>query len=49
MAELRKEPSNSTLQKEIREKRKILKDEYYSKKAKEINSAAEARQVEKEF
>ena len=49
MAKLRKEPSNSTLQSEIRNKRKMLKDQYYSKKASEINSAAEARQVEKEF
>ena len=49
MARLRKEPSNSALQSEIRTKRKILKDQYYSKKASEINCAAEARQVEKEF
>ena len=27
----------------------MLKDQYYSKKASEINCAAEARQVEKEF
>ena len=47
MANLRKEPLNSALQAEIREKRKMLKDQYYSKKATEINCAAEARQVEK--
>ena len=51
MAKLRKEPSNSSLQTEVREKRKMLKDEYYSysKKATEINCAAEARQVEREL
>ena len=35
--------------KNIREKRKELKDQFYSQKASEINTAAEARQVEKEF
>ena len=49
MAKLRTEPSNSAIQTEIREKRKLLKDQYYSQKATEINCAAEARQVEKEF
>ena len=46
---LRKDPSNSTLRKNIRDKRKELKDKFYSEKAAEINNAAEARQVEKEF
>ena len=49
MTKLRTEPSNSAIQTEIREKRKLLKDQYYSQKATEINCAAEARQVEKEF
>ena len=49
MAKLRKEPSNSTLQSEVRNKRKLLKQQFYSKKANEINCAAEARDVEKEF
>ena len=46
---LRKDPCNSTLRKNIRDKRKELKDHFYNKKAAEINNAAEARQVEKEF
>ena len=49
MAKLRDEPKNSALQTEIREKRKLLKNQYYYEKAQDINSAAEARQVEKEF
>ena len=49
MSNLRKDPSNSSLRKNIREKRKELKDQFYSQKASEINTAAEARQVEKEF
>ena len=49
MAKLRKDPNNRALQREIREKRKSLKDLYYNRKALEINCAAEARQVEKEF
>jgi len=49
MAMLRKEPSNSDLQSEVREKRKVLKQQFYSEKANEINCAAEAREVEKEF
>ena len=49
MPELRQDPLNAVLQSEVRDKRKMLKDQYYSKKASEINSAAEARQVEKEF
>ena len=49
MAKLRKDPNNRALQREIREKRKSLKDVYYNRKALEINCAAEARQVEKEF
>ena len=49
MVKLRKEPNNSALRTEIREKRKLLKDQFYNKKAMEINCAAEARQVEKEF
>ena len=49
MAKLRKEPSNSNLQSEVRNKRKLLKQQFYSKKANEINCAAEARDVEKEF
>ena len=49
MTKLRKDPNNVSLRKKIREKRKELKDQFYSKKASEINSAAEARQVEKEF
>ena len=49
MSNLRKDPSNSILRKNIRDKRKELKDHFYSKKAAEINNAAEARQVEKEF
>ena len=49
MAKLRKEASNSALQSEIREKRKMMKDHYYSQKGREINIASEARQVEKEF
>ena len=49
IAKLRKEPSNSTLQSEVREKRKMLKQQFYSKKAYEINFAAEARDFEKEF
>ena len=49
MVKLRKNPKNFALQREIKEKRKKLKDQYYSRKAAEINSAAEARQVEKEF
>ena len=49
MANLRNDPCNSSLRKNIREKRKELKDQFYSQKASEINTAAEARQVEKEF
>ena len=49
MAKLRKDPQNSLIQKQIRYKRKSLKDLYYHEKAMEINCAAEARQVEKEF
>ena len=49
MADLRKSHQNSTLRKQIREKRKYLKDQYYHEKAIAINNAAEARQVEKEF
>ena len=49
MENLRKDPSNTALRREIREKRKSLKNIFYSKKAAEINSASEARQVEKEF
>ena len=49
MAKLRKDPTNRALQREIWEKRKSLKDVYYNRKALEINCAAEARQVEKEF
>ena len=49
MADLRKDPNNTALQKQIRDKRKFLKDLYYHEKAMAINSAAEARQVEKEF
>ena len=37
------------LQKQIRQKRTLLKNEFYKKKAAEINNAAEARQIEKEF
>ena len=48
MSNLRKDPSNSSLRKNIREKRKELKDQFYCQKASEVNSAAEARQVEKE-
>ena len=39
----------SSCRQKIREKRKELKDQFYSEKASEINNAAEARQVEKEF
>ena len=49
MSKLRKDPNNVALRKNIREKRKELKDQFYSTKASEINNAAEARQVEKEF
>ena len=49
MAKLRKDPNNRALQREIREKRKSLKDSYYNHKALEINCAAVARQVEKEI
>ena len=49
MTKLRKDPNNVSLRKTIREKRKELKDQFYSEKASEINNAAEARQVEKEF
>ena len=49
MAKLRKDRNNCALQREIREKRNSLKASYYNHKALEINCAAEARQVEKEF
>ena len=49
MTDLRKSPQNDTLRKQIRAKRKFLKDQYYHEKALAINNAAEARQVEKEF
>ena len=49
MAKLRKDLNNVSLRKNIRGKRKELKDQFYSEKASEINNAAEARQVEKEF
>ena len=38
-----------SLQRKIKERRKYLKNKFYKAKAEEINSAAEARQVEKEF
>ena len=38
-----------SLQQKIKNRRKYLKNEFYKAKAEEINSAAEARQVEKEF
>ena len=37
------------LQKEVKERRKYLKNKYYKELADNINTAAEARQVEKEF
>ena len=37
------------IQKNIKKKRKTLKDEYYGKIASEMNTLAEAREVEKEF
>ena len=49
MLELRKTPQNGILRKQVRLKRKALKDHYYLEKASQINNAAEARQVEKEF
>ena len=49
MAKLRKDTNNLALRKQVRKKRKSLKDNYYHQKAIEINCAAEARQVEKEF
>ena len=49
MTDLRKSPNDNTLRKKVRMKRKSLKDQYYHEKAKAINNAAEARQVEKEF
>jgi len=49
MTQLRKNPKNVSLKNQVREKRKVLKDLYYHQKAMEINCAAEARQVEKEF
>ena len=42
MAKLRTNPKNYALQREIKEKRKKLKDQYYNRKAAEINCAAEA-------
>ena len=47
MDDLRKDHKNIALQKLVRDKRKQLKDLYYHEKALSINSAAEARQVEK--
>jgi hypothetical protein len=47
MTDLRKSPNDNTLRKKVRMKRKSLKDQYYHEKAKAINNAAEARQVEK--
>ena len=49
MDDLRKDHKNTALQRQVRDKRKHLKDLYYHEKALAINSAAEARQVEKEF
>ena len=49
IAKLRKDPNNVARQKQIREKRKSLKNLYYHQKAMEISCAAEARQVEKEI
>ena len=49
MSKLHKNPKNRALQKQIRERRKTLKDQYFHEKAIALNTAAEARQVEKEF
>ena len=49
MDDLRKDHTNTAIQKLVRDKRKTLKDLYYHEKAIAINNAAEARQVEKEF
>ena len=49
MSNLRKDPKNRALQKQIRDKRKSLKDLYYHEMALAINCAADARQVGKEF
>ena len=49
MANLRKESSNAALRLEIREKRKLLTNIFYSQKSAEIDNSSEARQVEKEF
>ena len=49
MSQLRKAPlkDEEMLKAQIRKKRTILKNKFYHDKAAEINSAAEARQVEK--
>ena len=49
MCDLRKTPNDKSLRKQVRMKRKGLKDRYYLDKANAINDAAEARQDEKEF
>ena len=49
MTQLRKDPKNASLKNQVREKCKVLNNLYYHQKAMEINCAAEARQVEKEF
>ena len=50
--ELRKSCNNRDVRqvhKEIKKRRKVLKNEYYKEIADGINTAAEAREVEKEF
>ena len=49
MDKLRNDHKNIALRRQIRDKRKSLKDLYYHEKALAINSAAEAKHVEKEF